>query len=392
MNKFFSWVNEAVKLKHLEHIEDLIIIDGKEGVKTAIAFFKEVLTGLRSGDSVTQAKFDGAPAIIAGVNPENGKFFVATKSLFNKTPKINYTQEDINQNHEGGLAETLKIALEYFPELKMKGVFQGDIMYTRNSIENKTIDSVNYITFRPNTITYAIPVESELAKTILSSKIGVAWHTTYTGNTIEELDANFKIDTSKFSKTKNVYSTDTNMSYAQNILSDDEFEKMFKELEELEKEGTSFSDLSALQDNKDFILTYINSEIRNGNVLPNNVIKGLIDYITSKYEKDIEKLKTDASKNKKKEELDYIIQNIRKGANVIFYALKFHQKIQNYKTFIISILNRIKKYDTFVQDSDGYRVTTPEGYVAIGKVGGAVKLVDRLEFSKNNFNIVKNWS
>lgn len=392
---FIDFLNEEVKLTHLEHIEDLIIIDGINGAKTAIQFLREninVLTG--TSDLVIQGKMDGAPAIIAGTNPENGKFFVATKSLFNKTPKINYTNEDIETNHEGNLVEKLKIALAELPKLQFKGILQGDMLFDQSILRRESIDGIKYVTFRPNTITYAVPEDSELAKKILKAKIGMAWHTTYTGTKIENLSANFHIDISSHKETPDIFNTDTNLKINNILMSEDEANEMNSKLNELEKDLKNFSkeDLLIIRNNKEIILTYINSKVREGETVNNSMVKGMFDFINTKFEKEKLKLKSDAGKDKKdlaKKEKDLEFREI---AGTLWYVLKFHIEIQNIKNKLVKLLDNVKSMETFVETPEGYKVTTPEGYVAIDKLkGGAVKLVDRLEFSKNNFNIIKNW-
>ena len=203
------------KNTHLEHLEDEIINNGVAGAKTAILFLdslKDMLSGSSAGKTVVTVKWDGAPAVFAGINPENGKFFVATKSLFNKTPKINYTNADIALNHgSGGLSDKLKVALKHLPELGMKGIFQGDIMFTKDDLAQENIDGVSSLTFTPNTITYAVPDDSKLASTIRKSKIGVVWHTQYTGSTIADLSASFGVNANAFKKSKNVWFDDANL-------------------------------------------------------------------------------------------------------------------------------------------------------------------------------------
>ena len=200
MKSFKSYITEE-KLTHLEHVEDAIFDFGIGGAKEALKILDDVAHSLEGHSKRAvniQAKVDGAPAIVAGINPENGKFFVGSKSLFNKTPKINYTNADVDKNHKGGLADKLKVALKEFPKMKLKGIYQGDFMFTPEDLKKETIDGEKYITFTPNTITYAVPLDSDLAKTIMKSKAGVIWHTTYTGDTIADLKANFKINIKSF--------------------------------------------------------------------------------------------------------------------------------------------------------------------------------------------------
>ena len=216
MKSFKQQLNED-KNTHMEHLEDEIINNGVKGATTAIRFLnslKDMLSGGKSKTNIT-VKWDGAPAIFAGINPENGKFFVATKAMFNKTPKINYTQSDIEANHgSAGPSDKIKVALKYLPDLGMKGIYQGDIMFSKGDLKKETIDDVSMLTFGPNTITYAVPEDSDLASQMRKASLGVVWHTKYTGDTIDSLKASFGVDSSKFSKTKNVWFDDAYVNTA----------------------------------------------------------------------------------------------------------------------------------------------------------------------------------
>ena len=153
-----------------------------------------------SGSSVNvTVKWDGAPAVFAGINPENDQFFVGTKGVFAKNAKINYTNTDINLNHSGGLAKKLTVALAELSKANIKGVLQGDMMYTNDDLKTETIDGESYITFQPNTIVYAIPVKTKLAAKIMSSSMGIVWHTTYSGDTMEDMTASFGVSSGAFS-------------------------------------------------------------------------------------------------------------------------------------------------------------------------------------------------
>ncbi len=183
MKRFKTILNEA-KLTHLEHLEDAIFDDGYAGGVEALKILTDIsntLAGHSKKPINIQAKVDGAPSIVAGINPENGKFFVGTKAVFNRTPKLNYTNADVDKHHEGNLAVKLKIALKEFPKMGIKGIIQGDFMFIPSDLKKETIDDEKYVTFTPNTITYAIPAGTDLAKKITKAKVGVVWHTTYSG-------------------------------------------------------------------------------------------------------------------------------------------------------------------------------------------------------------------
>jgi len=398
MNKFqqyLSYLNEQIQLTHLEHIEDLIIIDGIKGAKDAILFLRDNLKILQGhGNAEVFRKIDGSPSLVAGINPENGKFFVATKSLFNKEPKVNYTEADIDANHASGVKDTLKIALNELSKLGIKNIIQGDVLFTKNILQTTTIDDMKYVTFTPNTITYAVPYDSDLAKQILKAEIGVAWHTSYTGSTIESLSASFKIDISSHKKVTTVYDTTTKLTVANIMFSPAEYEMALGITNELESEMSKFNsdDFDFIQANKIDIMAYINSKVRQGETVSNSMVKGLFDYIEVKFNKEKDKLKTDKSKDAKENQKKEMFKELRAVAGTLWYVLLFHQRVQDVKNIIVKKLDEIKTIDTFIETSDGYKATSPEGYVVVDLLkGGAVKLVDRLEFSKNNFNAMSGW-
>jgi hypothetical protein len=181
------------KNTHLEHLEDDIINRGAVGGDNAVNFLKAVrnmLAGSGKGTNIT-VKWDGAPAIICGTNPENGKFFVGTKSVFNKNPKINYTSRDIARNHGGEVANKLNVCLAQLSKLKIKGILQGDLLFTTGDLKGITIDGEKMVSFTPNTITYAVPMRSNLGSKIMKAKMGIVFHTQYSGKNMQSLSASF---------------------------------------------------------------------------------------------------------------------------------------------------------------------------------------------------------
>jgi len=192
----FSFKGFTTKEKntHLEHVEDDIINRGSKGGQNAINFLKSIRNMLAgsSGKKVNMTvKWDGAPAIICGVNPENGKFFVGTKSVFNVNPKINYTSSDISKNHGGELGNKLKIALRELAKLNITGILQGDFLFSKSDLKTASIDGESMITFTPNTITYAVPVNSNIGKRIKRARMGIVFHTSYSGKKMKDLRAGF---------------------------------------------------------------------------------------------------------------------------------------------------------------------------------------------------------
>jgi len=408
MKRFKTILNEA-KLTHLEHLEDAIFDDGYAGGVEALKILDNIaqtLAGHSKKPLNIQAKVDGAPSIVAGINPENGKFFVGTKAVFNRSPKINYTAEDVDKNHghAGSLAEKMKIALKEFPKMGIKGIIQGDFMFIPSDLKKETIDDEKYVTFTPNTITYAIPAGTDLAKKITKAKVGVVWHTTYTGDTIADLSAQFKIDISKLKKTKDVWFTDTNFSDVSGTasLTVDEMKFIQKRLSSAKKE-------LSLLDKKSLEIMFGKTEIAfNMKIYINDLTKqgkkfsgrqqavgGFIEFLRKRYNPMIAKLKTEKGRAKKEASLKDLINIINKNRKIggtLAYALQWHDDVADIKLMLVKKMEKVNKIPAFIKTATGYEVTGPEGFVAIDTLSNsAVKLVNRLEFSKNNFNAIKNW-
>jgi len=392
---------------HLEHIEDEVLNGGVDGTRGSINFIqslRDMLAGSSMKNTYITTKWDGAPAVFCGINPENDKFFVGSKSIFNKTPKINYTPQDIDDNHPPGLASKLKVALEHLPKLGIKGVLQGDMMFAKEDLAIKTIEGERYVTFHPNTIVYAVPLGSDLGKEILNSKMGIVFHTEYKGTKLEDMKSSFNININRLLKNKDIWFRDAEFTDASGTASFTarDTETITKILSSV---GRTFQNISAntlntIADDSEIntiIKTFNNSKIKTGQQIRNTRthVTQLIRYIENKYDKDINKLKTDASKDKKTQRKNEFLKFFLQKKVDLGKIFDLMNMLIDAKMMIISKLENMEQLtQTFVKDGAGYKVTAPEGFVAVDQIkGGAVKLVDRLEFSRNNFNVeLKNWS
>ena len=404
MQNFLQFLTED-KNTHLEHLEDDILNNGLAGGQNALRFLGSLMTMLqsntRSSMNVT-VKWDGAPAVFAGTNPDNGRFFVGTKSIFNKTPKINYTNADIDANHSGGLADKLKIALKYFPALGIPGIWQGDLLYTSDDLKGADIDGDRVIIFTPNTITYAVDVRSKVARKILASKIGVVWHTTYSGKSMADLSAKFGANVNRLNSTKNVWSTDAtfkdtsgNATFTQaeakkfqNVLNmaNGSLKKAAPYLRVINQNR---NDLSVSTQLKIFLNTYIRGgeQIRD----TKNVLARFDKYYDAVLQKKVDAVRTETAKKKWNTVKKHGLKELRANKTSLYYVIATYITFQTAKTMVIRKLQQAEGIGTFLRTPNGYRVTAPEGFVAIDHVGKALKLVDRLEFSKANFTVDKNW-
>ena len=403
MEKFSTYITEQ-KNTHMTHIEDKVLYGGVNGTRQAINALRELRDMLKGNhDGTVSVKWDGAPAVFAGIDPNDGKFFVAKKGIFNKNPKVYKTPAEVDADTSGDLAAKLKMALKYLPELGIKGVIQGDFLYGPGDLSVEKIKGEKYVTFHPNTIVYAVPADSDAAKDIRSAKIGIVWHTTYTGNSFESMRASYGVDVNKFKKSKNVWSQDAMLRDLTNVtMSKKDTEEVNEYLSQAGKifNQISGSTLRQLESNRSLaqlIETYNNSFVRKGQVIRDTRrhVSGLISWISSRYQKEIDARKTDKGKAAQQAKLDEILKFFSKSNRASLEKMFELQKvIVLAKLKLINTLNKLNKIKTFVKTRNGYKVTGAEGYVAIDKLGGdAVKIVDRMEFSFNNFSpdILKGW-
>lgn len=409
MLKYTEYLTEDKEGKnlHLEHLEDEVLNGGVNGTRGAINFLqslRDMLAGHTGSKMNITTKWDGAPAIFAGINPENGKFFVGTKGVFAKNAKLNYTPADIDKNHPGeGLNVKLKIALKYLPELGIDGVLQGDMMFTSADIKTEKIEGQEYITFQPNTIVYAVPKNSKLAKQILSTKMGIVWHTTYKGKAMADMKASFGANIGGLNQSKNVWFRDASFVDASGTANFTESET--KELNAiLTQAGNLFRTISprtlnTIATNESFniqIKAWNNLKVREGKEITNTTqhVAGLISTVTEKMNKSILDAKKADTKTKRQQEKKIVLDFYIGNKNELKKIFDLQNLLVKAKNMIVKKLQTVQdSVGTYLRtDAIGLKVTAPEGFVAIDHIGRAVKLVDRLEFSQANFNATKNWS
>jgi hypothetical protein len=403
MESFNQHITEQ-KNTHMTHIEDKVIYGGVNGTRQAILALRELrnmLGGEKDGN--VSVKWDGAPAVFAGTDPRDGQFFVAKKGIFNKNPKVYKSAADVDADTSGDLSTKLKEALRLLPSLGIKGVVQGDFLFSKSDVKKKKIKGKSYVTFHPNTIMYAVPAESQAAKDITSAQMGIVWHTTYTGKTFETMRASYGVDVSKLKTVRGVWSQDAMLRDLTSLTMTKQDTKMVDNyLSQAGKifnqiSGTTLRQLESNQKLAQMIETYNNSFVRKGTIIGNTAahVNGLIRDIQNRFSKEAGKrstLKGKAAQFAKRDEvLKFFSVANKKSLKLMFDLQKL---IVLGKLKLINILNRLSNVNTFVKTRTGYKTTGPEGYVAIDRLGGdAVKIVDRMEFSYNNFSpdILKGW-
>ena len=397
------------KNTHLEHLEDSILLDGQQGAKDAFMFLDElarVFSGVQKNNFKITTKWDGAPAVFCGTHPDTKKFFVGSKSVFNVNAKINYTAEDIDRNHGNspGLATKLKDCLKYLPELGIQGMAQGDLLFTDDK-EKKKIDGTNCLIFQPNTITYCIPEGDELYNKASKAKLGVVFHTSYSGKSMDSVQATFGYDVSKLSDSNNVLvlSAETEQLGQDTLITDQEK----KSLQQLKTESVkSLSNASLFLDTvaeqiktKDQLVLgtrlkiFFNKYVREGKKLPKDTVfvKEFQKYFEGEVQKAADKVKTPKAKTAKLNKLYEGLDVMKKQEKALMSTVNLYSSIQSAKEIFIRKLEKGERFGTYLRTENGYKVTAPEGYVAIQDGTNAIKLVDRLSFSVANFNVEKNW-
>jgi hypothetical protein len=392
MKQFLSFLAEAAasedKLKHLEHAEDHPINAGKEGYTHAAKTLHAVHQAMSGGgkDAHITTKYDGSPSIVFGHHPTTGKFFVASKSAFNKDPKLNYTPEDIEKNHghAPGLVDKLKQALKHLPKIAPKqGVYQGDVMHTKGDVKSNG-DEYH---FKPNTITYGVKKTSPEGRKIEQSKFGLVVHTQYKGKDFESMKADFKPDFNKFEEHPDVHMIKPTIDATKaafNKKTSDEFNTHMDNAEAVHQRIMKDKGYDAIQQHQDNLKTYINKTVRDSST-PS--VAGYKAHIQERGQKDIDKLKTPAGKATRQKALDLSLKQVEQHKKHLQNALELHGHLQKAKNTLIHAIEPAVKgdYTTYKTDAEGkLQPTKSEGSV-VTIDGRPTKLVDRADFSAANF-------
>ena len=395
----------VTQLKHLEHLEDEMLNYGVEGCKAAVGFLQELrrMLGCDNTTGYMQTKWDGAPAIVCGQEPFTGLFFVGTKSVFAQTPKICYEEVDVDIHYPDGgeLNKKLKVCLKYFRNLNIKGVIQGDLVFTPGDVRTERIHDERLYTFRPNTITYAIPVDHPIGKQVNSSEVGVVFHTHYTGDDFLSMQAHAG---AKVSSSRNVFCIDNDTPMHKvglNHNEEMEFDKHVSDIEKMCMKCGDFLDELVTNTGKtgdekwhvaSYLKPFFNAEIKAARTISNadTSFENLYNFYYDKTTVMLDKIKT-ASTKAQKSKLVHNSQNyLRDNVYKFKSMLNLYKELQIVKQMVIDKLDHLETFKTFAQTDKGYKVTGPEGYV-LHRNGDMIKFVNRLEFSYINFTLAKQW-
>ena len=396
------------KNTHLEHIEDDIVNSGKAGGFNAINFLESLGKMLSQPSSISpitiSTKWDGAPAIVCGRDPSSGIFFVGTKSVFNKTePKLGYNNESIDYHYKNpSVNKLLKICLQYLPELGINGVIQGDLLFTDNK-KYQIVNNESVISFQPNTIVYTIPVSSPVGKKIHKAKMGIVFHTSYSGSSLQSMNAIYGVNIKNFKDTNDVYFASATFTDADGVARFTEqekakFQRLINKTEGSLKQASGFLNVIKEQGEGRFMMSamfkkFMNTFYRDKNkVISNvqNIVRDFELFYTNELRKEILTKKTIVARTKYTKILAEGLIFLKVNSRSLYFTIASYMNIIEAKLFVIRKLEMVKTLGTFLRTDNGYQVTAPEGFVAI-QSGNALKLVDRLEFSRANFTAAKNW-
>jgi hypothetical protein len=409
MKSFLTHLNEGSdgKLRHLQHLEDLMLDDGVAGMQRAI----EVLRQFRHmliGGGVSKAlhvttKWDGAPSVVFGPDPADGKFFVATKSAFSKTPKLMKSHAQIAEIYgSGGVGGVLHDCLSELALLRPTRVLQGDLLFSgARGVKARSIQGKDYLTFRPNTILYAVGVDSALGQSIDRAALGIVIHTMYSGSgTMARLRA-APITPGVFStlkKTSRVTSLDASYDdVSGNVSFTNEEDGEFSLL--LSRVGTLAQKIPALtyttfaaEPLHALMNIFLNQQVRGGRAKsPRQTVNDLSLFLAERQKKEMAKRSSDDGKERVAATFTVMLDAVRTNRREMAQWFELHGAITAAKLMLIRKLAQAARVETFIPTADGFRVTGPEGFVAVSHAGSMVKLVDRLEFSRANFMAPRDW-
>ena len=377
------------QIKHLTHVEDRPLQNAEKGAAHAIKSLTAAAEHIKQGKKTSEltTKYDGSPAIVYGHHPSNGKFFVASKSAFNKTPKINYTPKDIEKNHghAPGLVSKLKDALQHLPKIAPKeGVYQGDMMFSQ---EDKKPAKGGGVSFHPNPSGLTYTAHGDKASEAKKAKIGVVTHLSYHGKDAGSLNASHEVDHENFQKHPDVFSVDPRMDTSKVHFSKDHQKEFNKHISAAQSVHDTHGDYmyagtKAHHGVGGALETYMNHTVRTGEDANHKNFK---NWLETKKNKEIDKLKVEKNRTTRQNELKSELGKIETNKKHYNNLFKMHGHLQAAKNTLIDVMNQ---HQQFGHEHAGEQAN-PEGYVFHhGKESD--KFVNRAEFSRRNFAGIRN--
>ena len=392
--------HKPINNKHMIHLEDKIFYGGYEGAVEAIRLILYTVATLRGFPQVEiLQKWDGAPSVFIGKTPSD-RFFISTKSLLNKSgAKVYHSVRELEGAFNGELLIKLQTCFEMFEPLqdKIPNIIQGDLLFTKGDLFD--LMGGQYTAFHPNTIIYAAPHHSDMARWLESSELGIVWHTTYhsldTDGYLDNLAATYGADITPFKNHPKIWTVDPHVGDYRDctFVKCTEIVEIAKEILEYIN-PTTLDKIASTPLLADTIEAVINDGVRKGvHLTPKQLVIDLIHRAAAMHKKEINGLVQDAARQRALQRYVVMSNAIRDVMLDLPAIFQLHDALTRAKLFLINTLNKRHPLSTFVETGEGYIPCGPEGYVVIHN-DNAVKLINRMEFSRNNFSqdVTKGWS
>lgn len=373
----------AQKVTHIDHLEDLPLLYGSKGFKRAVTLLNDLVNNKSKLIQNISVKFDGAPSIVAGVNPENGRFFVGTKSVFSKTaPKLLYTLRDIKREYSAqqDLAVKLAEALLYLKGLGWKKVYQGEFLFSSNSKSIENIEGQDYVVFKPQLITYATPLSTDLGQQINRAKVGFVWHTTYDGDSMSDLTQRQGVNSAELGSNPNVWQISNQVQdHDQVINRSSGLNDLVKKLSRINV--VAIDRLIAEKTLQSLIMMYVNKLVGENKHFADTNIQDFADYATTKIMADAN---TDRKRASRQEKLDQVLDHLNLHQAGYTLLQELYSTLSKIKQQVMKKLQSFGGLDAYLRQGDQLEPFSQEGLSVYDKQGNLVKFVDRHEFSRIN--------
>jgi hypothetical protein len=400
---------------HMTHAEDLVIVGGSSGLDWVIKMMTNLYENLKGftpkEEIILSVKIDGAPAIFAWSEfPGIPSAGIATKGLFAKKPKTMLNEKDIDMYYgdKPQLAYKLLSFFKYLKSIKIPigEIWQGDFLFDDKSLQETEIDGDPYYAFHPNTIYYLVPKKSDLGKEIKKADVGVVWHTIYTGDDLNSVEASYNASAKKLKPTPKVFMTDPYIkSLAGKInFTEEESESIDSKLSIISRNAeilkSNVNEYNEIINNKDLVSIFSifwNSLIREESYIKSTdeFLMGLIGFIQNRFLKESDKRKTEVGKKNIIKKGEDIILFIDDHKDILEIMVATILEIVELKEKLLNKLNQVGRFKTYLKMKEGgTRKTGQEGFAVSDINSNVVKLVDRKEFSWSNFSpdVLKGWS
>lgn len=397
-------LSEAVEqrnvIKHLTHIEDLVITKYAAGAKEALSTlrgFSSYLRGHADAPINVTVKVDGAPAIVVGIDPADKKFFIGTKGAFAKTPRIAKSPDDLKKlyGQSPGLLSTMTVAFDTMKGMTFPHILQGDVLFTPDIKQQQTIDGMSYLTFQPNTIVYGVPTNSSLGKTFATAKFGVCFHTTYTGDSLQTLRAESGADTTELRAPASVALISSRYQDMSGVLTftASESSALKTLIATITSRTTGLTQNTFLRALKDIpllqseFMIFQNSLVRGGESItlsPKVFVLRLITHLGARALADVLTKSTAAGKASSVSKYAILRDLVVQQESALVAILAWQQSVIDAKLFLLAKLNQHGRIGTFYATDGGLTSGQHEGFVAVDRQGNFVKLVNRADFSRMN--------